>query len=330
MSEPAPVRWDRLLGKVVLFGLPALAVSCVCSAVLPFQPLFFLAFGWVPFLTRNAEKLATAPGHAATFGVGIGLATVLCHALCRSWQPAWSWFATLRAVGVVLALIVAGVAMICVVHQAGWLATSGAVIEPGGLRAMAARIQSQNNLREQGVALHNHNDGLDSLPAGCLTGPTGEPLLGWPVPLLPFLEHENLYRRIDRTKPWDDKANADVFANELRLFQHPGASIDRRDGWPVNHYAANVHVFGGRPLRLNDVTAGTSNVVGLAEAAGDFRPWGHPLQWRDPLAPVGRPDAFGSPVGSSRFNVLMLDGSVRTFNAATDADEFRSMSRPRR
>lgn len=329
MSEPTPDRWDRLLGKCVLIGLPALAVTCVCSLALPIQPLFFLAFGWVPFVARNAEKLALAPGHAAAFGVGLVLATALCHFLCRSWYAAWSWLSTLRTVGVALALVAAGVAMICVVHQAGWLAASGRLVE-SGFYAPAARSQSANNLKQLATALHNHHDGLGFLPAGCLTSPTGEPLHGWPVTLLPYLEYDDLFRRLDRSKPWDDPANAAVFATHLHQFQHPGASVDRHDGWPVNHYAANVHVFGGRPLRLKDVTAGTSNVVALAEAAGDFRPWGHPLQWRDPLAPVGRPDVFGSPVGGSRFHALMLDGSVRYFDSSKETDEFRSLARPRR
>jgi prepilin-type N-terminal cleavage/methylation domain-containing protein/prepilin-type processing-associated H-X9-DG protein len=63
------------------------------------------------------------------------------------------------------------------------------------VRAAATRIQCANNLKQIGLALHNHHDAHERFPAG-----RGAPLPGVfsaHAYLLPFLEQENLQRAID-------------------------------------------------------------------------------------------------------------------------------------
>jgi len=70
------------------------------------------------------------------------------------------------------------------------------------VREAAARTQCQNNLKQQGVALHNHLTARGYFPAAytAQASTTTTPVWpgwGWGVTLLPYLEQENLYKAID-------------------------------------------------------------------------------------------------------------------------------------
>jgi len=68
------------------------------------------------------------------------------------------------------------------------------------VREAAARAQCQNNLKQIGLAMHNHNDSKGSLPPGCTTdaapfGSGGGWGSSWMVFLLPYVEQDNLYNQ---------------------------------------------------------------------------------------------------------------------------------------
>src|SRR5262245_51240684 len=92
------------------------------------------------------------------------------------------------------------------------------------VRDAAARICCRNNLKQLGVALHNYHDAHGSFPPGYTV--TGSDNLGLGkfsgfVPLLPFLEQENLARRFDPSRNWYDPPNADVVLVEVKVFYCP-------------------------------------------------------------------------------------------------------------
>src|SRR5262245_22535018 len=60
------------------------------------------------------------------------------------------------------------------------------------VREAAARSSCQNNLKQIGLAMHNHNDTQGGLPQG--EGPSGCCWGTWQVLVLPYLEQENLWR----------------------------------------------------------------------------------------------------------------------------------------
>lgn len=71
-------------------------------------------------------------------------------------------------------------------------------------REAARRIQCVSHLREIGLALHNHHDAMQHLPAGWKFDPSRNSAYGWSVPLLPYLGEAGLAGRIDPTKTIDD------------------------------------------------------------------------------------------------------------------------------
>src|SRR6187455_588655 len=72
------------------------------------------------------------------------------------------------------------------------------------VRAAAARLQCQNNLKQIGLALHNYHDVNGKLPPGGMSvpnaGTTSESGLSFQVLVLPYVEQGNLSVRFDPTK----------------------------------------------------------------------------------------------------------------------------------
>jgi type II secretory pathway pseudopilin PulG len=75
------------------------------------------------------------------------------------------------------------------------------------VRSAAARLQSQNNLKQIGIALHSYSDQKNGLPNNGSWDHTASPggpaatdlvnLASWAYKILPYLEQENLYRNFN-------------------------------------------------------------------------------------------------------------------------------------
>jgi prepilin-type N-terminal cleavage/methylation domain-containing protein/prepilin-type processing-associated H-X9-DG protein len=80
------------------------------------------------------------------------------------------------------------------------------------VREAAARTQCINNLKQMGLALHAYHDAnkffppahsLNSSAYGCPPPPDCKWYFSWMTRILPYLEQDNLYRRVDFTAwPW--------------------------------------------------------------------------------------------------------------------------------
>jgi prepilin-type N-terminal cleavage/methylation domain-containing protein/prepilin-type processing-associated H-X9-DG protein len=174
------------------------------------------------------------------------------------------------------------------------------------VREAAARTQCQNNLKQIGIALHNHHASNDRFPAGYLCQPQANPNYtapgwGWAALLLPYMEQDNLYRQIDLTVPVEAPAHLAVRTTILKLFVCPsdnGAGIftitDKKNApladAATNSYAAchgtgpdleeELDDFNGMFSRnsrvcVADVTDGTSTTIAIGERSSFFArtPW---------------------------------------------------------
>ena len=84
------------------------------------------------------------------------------------------------------------------------------------VRDAAARAACQNNLKQIGLALHNHNDARGTLPPGGMqTGKNGTACYSnWAIEILPFMEQDSIYRAYNQSKLNTDAANYAAVATQ--------------------------------------------------------------------------------------------------------------------
>jgi prepilin-type N-terminal cleavage/methylation domain-containing protein len=80
-------------------------------------------------------------------------------------------------------------------------------------REAARRSSCQNNLRQLGVALHNHESAKKCFPpSGQAVATSGNAPWSGQALLLPYVEGDTLFKTIDFTKPYSDAANTSTSA----------------------------------------------------------------------------------------------------------------------
>jgi prepilin-type N-terminal cleavage/methylation domain-containing protein/prepilin-type processing-associated H-X9-DG protein len=180
------------------------------------------------------------------------------------------------------------------------------------VRESAARLQCQNNLKQLGLALHNFHDTYKHLPSNIRPPQVNSVRQGWMVPLLPFIEQNNLANSYDPTQNWSAPANLPVASTPLEILNCPSTPNPNRLDYdpsrpapwsPIVAVGDYVIVLGvdarlvslglaatasegmmpnNTTPRFGDVTDGLSNTIMVTESAG------RPTLYRNGLA-VGSP-----------------------------------------
>src|SRR5262249_4130737 len=83
-------------------------------------------------------------------------------------------------------------------------------------RVAAARAQSANNLKQIGLACHNYHD-----VNGVFTIGNNDKSFSAFVHLLPYVEQDAVYQKVDQQKSVDDKENAFVRKLVIKTFLNP-------------------------------------------------------------------------------------------------------------
>jgi prepilin-type N-terminal cleavage/methylation domain-containing protein/prepilin-type processing-associated H-X9-DG protein len=166
------------------------------------------------------------------------------------------------------------------------------------VREAAARIQCANNLKQIGVALHDHQATYGYLPGAYVNG-TGQGTGSLFYFLLPFIEQDNIYK-LGTIPPNNTNPQPDAYWGNFASMQTPAANIIKTylcpsdptnqpaptwtNGWVVGNYADNNEVFGdqqhpgwgnaawgfaGYPRLPASIPDGTSNTIGVAEKAAN-------------------------------------------------------------
>ena len=324
-------------GAVVLVLLCCGGLGSTAFVEAPVRVLF----GWAFFLRRTVPEIEVSPTGASTFLIILAAVAGLTHALGRRGLPrgegtGWTWRATAGACGLLVCLFAAGVAATGAGHQVGWLVRSPVPLAERA--AVVERSQSQNNLKQLGLAAHNyHSAGAsgapvhERFPPGGTFGPTGRGRHGWATYLLPYLGEPELHARVVWDEPWDAPANRPVFVEPLPVLRSPRRTFPAEDaaGHALAHYAANARVLtDGAGLRIEDITDGTTETILFGEVNGRFLPWGHPANARDPAAGFGTAAGFGGPPRRGGAQVCMADGSVQFLPDDIDPAVLRALATP--
>lgn len=119
-------------------------------------------------------------------------------------------------------------------------------------RMAARRMQSQNNLKQMGLAMHNHHDVLNKLPAGYQSGYANQPVpivdeapgWAWPVSLLPYMEQSNVYDRLNLNVSCWDASNEAAVRSPIPTFICPGAPNQEAIMNVKTESGSNLAVFG--------------------------------------------------------------------------------------
>jgi prepilin-type processing-associated H-X9-DG protein len=130
------------------------------------------------------------------------------------------------------------------------------------VREAAARTQSQNNMKQIGLGVHNYADVNGTFPPGI-----DDNRFSTVSRLLPYLEQDNVYKNIDFAKSIDDKANANVRKIRIKTFESPNDPIPAvKAEWGPTNYLFNNLVFSlNSKIKFTEITDGTSNTIMTGE-----------------------------------------------------------------
>ena len=195
-------------------------------------------------------------------------------------------------------------------------------------RAAARRMSSSNNLKQIGLAMHNHHAAYRALP-GNIVSEDGNPLLSWRVAILPFIEQLPLYQQFHLDEPWDSEHNIKLIDKMPAIYVHPELQTkpnttvyQRPSGKEKSHYGETI-MSSDKACRFRDITDGTSmTILALEALPTEAVAWTKPM---DLNVDMNKPTA--GIVGDTRlgFNVLMADGSVTFMANNVDPDLLKAL-----
>jgi prepilin-type N-terminal cleavage/methylation domain-containing protein/prepilin-type processing-associated H-X9-DG protein len=157
------------------------------------------------------------------------------------------------------------------------------------VREAAARAQCSNNLKQIGVALHNYHSAQGKFPAGWKGNAGTGPQWGWSTYLLPYIEQDNLYKRLSpdtRTMTQALQSDLAAFQIPIKTYQCPsddGDSLNSNRKFTLvtsgttmqvalSNYPGNGGNEGGtglfeqdKQLRVQSILDGSSNTLAVGE-----------------------------------------------------------------
>jgi hypothetical protein len=189
-----------------------------------------------------------------------------------------------------------------------------------------ARVQSQNNLKQIGLAIHNYHDSNGYFVPDAIRSDDGRPLLSWRVAILPYIEQIALYRQFNLKEPWDSPTNRPLIAKMPKTYVVNGRKKAPEgetfyQGFSGPGTAFDPTVYPGRLSFPGGFPDGTSNTLLVVEAEQSVV-WTKPEDL--PYNPFGPLPRLGGHF-SGGFNVLLGDASVRFVRSDVSESTLRAL-----
>jgi hypothetical protein len=324
-----------------LFFLPWILLLIFSLSFLFDTPLYIF-FGWLWGLYRIVIRLIDEP---AVIGISILvflLLPIVFHLfvaqIAKRRNKQWTFKKSFVASSLILLIIVAGFFTVGGIHEIVlpkfskesryMYAYTGMDIPPS--------MNSSNKLRQLCIGIMVHIDmNNERLPSGGTILDNGQLGHGWITQILPYIKEQELYKKIDFSKSWNDPVNAPVFRERVKFCESPyltplaeSRRIDR-NGFFKTDYAANQLVLPiGKPLRFADIQDGSANTILAGEVVHNLRAWGSPLNARDPKLGINKsPYGFGSN-NTKSITFVLVDGSTKYINKNIDPKILEAYATP--
>jgi hypothetical protein len=192
-------------------------------------------------------------------------------------------------------------------------------------RQAAQRMDSSNNLKQLGLAMHNHESAYRSLPAtAILEQGTGKPLLSWRVAILPFIEQSALYNEFHLDEPWDSDHNIKLLDRMPATYIHKSKRLKPGHTVYVAPLSEETLLRRDELGKFSDVTDGLSNTIMLVEAGEEAAvPWTKPEDLDiDPADPLNKLKSDATP---GIFQAVFGDGSVHAISLSVDVNVLNAL-----
>ena len=135
-----------------------------------------------------------------------------------------------------------------------------------------------NNLKQIELALLNYESARKQFPPAYTTDASGKPLHSWRTLILPYMEGNNVYKKLKLNEPWNSPHNLAIFKNTpMEIYQCP--ADDQGDATRTNYVmivgpkcvSDGPHSCGFKKLRPK----GSSNTGHVIETT-------LPIKWYEP------------------------------------------------
>lgn len=222
-------------------------------------------------------------------------------------RPPRNWSKTLQLIGMCV-----GVAVIIV----GLFLSSFS-----SAREAARRTQCKGHLSGIAFALHRYHETHMAFPPAYTVDENGQRLHSWRTLILPYLGQEELFEKLDLSKPWNHPVNAEVFNAKLHAFWCPSSELPPHLTTYLAVVGENACFHPTNPRAISEITDGISNTLMVIEVpVKQAVPWMSPQDANEQMVLNIRPaDKLAHTVGVQS---ALADGSVRVLSA-TMAPETR-------
>jgi prepilin-type N-terminal cleavage/methylation domain-containing protein len=206
------------------------------------------------------------------------------------------------------------------------------------VREAAARMQSANNLKQLGLAVHNFHSANGAMPPMFGSVPAGAPsMAGGSIfyHLLPYLEQNNLYvLGADGSRSYPlkvlraplDRSYTDSGTFELPAAANPPWANPANPTWGLSSYSANWQVFGDVPTPFTKVQDGLANTFVFGEKYAVAKRPTNPgaTLWGYGVDPRSIPDGFNPPLAPGQY-----PGETQWSNDQPSGSMYVTMYHPR-
>jgi hypothetical protein len=327
------MKW--IFAAVIAITLAAVGYYATAEAVAA------LLLGWISFFARVIPQVRVYWPSVILGTSTLVVFTIGLHWLLRQFtslstaasdaQPArqrWRFRWTVAAVTMVIVAFAAGISLVGVVHQVGWLATSKTSLTEETIKPYFSR-ETERSIRYASDGLNNYLEVYNHFPDSSHMRDGKANVHSWETMALPItISREG----IDMRQPWNAPNNQKFFKCIIPDFINPELdppALFDSQGYGLNNYSANNRLVDASKASLTEIKDGSSNTILLGEVNAGFSPWGRPGNVRDPAAGINRgPQTFGGPPNRRGAYFSMADGSARLIAEDVDPEVLKALSTP--